>query len=383
MYRQFNQLSDQLRTIFTWEYHNADQFPLPQTDIRFVPDAFAEPLKGLTRTLDSMVGPRTGGARFGNRFDRWFARQLVDCGAQAVLGQFGHYGMVAEVACRRLGIPVFAHFHGHDLSARLRRKRYRTSLESHWHDFAGKIVVASYQRDYLLEHGHCADSVALIPCGAPTRAIAAKVADIRNDLTRDVGQFTFLFVGRFVEKKDPLGMLKSFQHCHRAQPHTRLRIAGMGPLEKQCQEWVASQSGEFQNAVEFLGSLSPTRVIEAMAVADAFVQHSRTAPDGDMEGWPVSIAEAMAASLPIISTRHAGIVDQVAEGTSGFLCDEGDWQRMADDMIRISSDRELCCRMSACSLERALGFDSADQIEKLRDFINERVASCNGMRRAA
>ncbi|TWU58454.1 putative glycosyltransferase EpsD [Rubripirellula tenax] len=383
MHRQFAQLADQLTTIFTWESHNEDQFPLPDTDIRFVPDAFANPLRGLPRTLDSMLSPRTGGTRFGSRFDRWFTRQLVGCGAQAVLGQFGHYGMLAEVACRKIGVPVFAHFHGHDLSARLRRKRYRTSLESHWHDFAGKIVVATYQQNYLLEHGHEPDSVALIPCGAPTRSIAAQADTIRSSQPIDRNVFTFLFVGRLVEKKDPLSMLRSFERCWQERPEVRLRIVGAGPLEAQCHQWVADRSPAFANAITFLGAMSPKNVIKEMATANALAQHSRTASDGDMEGWPVSIAEAMAASLPIIATRHAGIVDQVGEGDNGYLCNEGDWETMAKDMTVLVSDRELADRMSRQSLKRAMGFDSADQIEKLRHFINDRVAHRSQRRRAA
>ena len=106
-----------------------------------------------------------------------------------------------------------------------------------------------------------------------------------------------------------------------------------------------------------------------MGETGAFVQHSVTDESGDMEGWPVSLAEAMASGLPIISTRHAGIVDQVTEGVSGFLVDEGEWEQMAVRMIRLVEDAELRVRMGRAARERAKTFDAAGQVKKLEQVL--------------
>ncbi len=384
MYRQFLGLESQLKSIITWEYVNREQFPLANTDIRFVPERFSKPLHGLPRIIDGLVEPRVGGSRFGQAFKKWLRDQLVQTQAEAVLAQFGHYAMDIEGAARGLSVPVFAHFHGHDMSARLRKKRYRQALQSHWHPFAGMIVVAKYQRDYLLDIGMESDSVALIPCGAPSREIVATVDEIKASSPRVDTEFRFLFVGRFTAKKDPISVLRCFQACHEVYPHARLRMGGFGELETECREWISAQPTPFQDAVDLLGSLSPTQVLFEMARSDAFVQHSRVAPSGDMEGWPVSIGEAMAAGLPIIATRHAGIVDQVVEGVSGYLCDEGDWVQMGHDMIQLMSDRNRVAAMGNAAREAALNVDAAIQIKLLRDFINQRTAHYNaGARRQA
>ncbi|TWU07615.1 glycosyltransferase family 4 protein [Stieleria varia] len=375
MYRQFEQLSDQLSTIVTWEYHNRDQFPIDPTKIQFVPEPFAEPLHGFPRTVDTFLGAKTGGERYGSKFEQWLANHFVAAGVEGVLAQFGQYAMVAEVACRRVGIPVFAHFHGHDMSARLRKKRYRQAFASRWHDFAGMIVVASYQRDFLLSQGFDPSSIALIPCGAPTQHIARVADEIRKHSNRDDSIVRYLFVGRFVEKKDPIAVLQAFRICHGSHPNARLRLVGMGPLEEKLHHWASIQNPELRDAIEFLGPLSPQGVIEEMASADVFVQHSRVAPDGDMEGWPVSIAEAMAAGLPIVATRHAGIVDQVIEGENGWLCDEGDWQQMSDDMARLAADANMRTTMGTRSRARAVAFDSDHQVLQLREFINDKLMS--------
>jgi colanic acid/amylovoran biosynthesis glycosyltransferase len=383
MYRQFKQLDNQLQTIITWEYLNRDQFPLPNTDVRIVPAQFAEPLHGWPRTMDTFLSPRIGGERFGQAFNRWMQKQLVDCRAEAVIGQFGHYAMVAEVAARPLGIPTFCHFHGFDISARLNKKRYLQSIQQQWHPFAGIIVVARYQRDLLIEQGIDPESIALIPCGAPTKEIAATIRQIRAGAPRQDNEIRFLFVGRFTEKKDPLSVLKAFQLCHAQNPAARLRMAGFGPLEDQCRQWIGEQEQAFATAIEFLGTLTPAQVIQELANSDVFVQHSRTAANGDKEGWPVVIGEAMAAGLPIVATRHAGIVDQVAEAHNGLLCNEGDWRQMGADMAALAAQRNLRDRMSEASLQVALQHDAADKIEHLRDFVNQRVEVFRAKRRAA
>ena len=67
----------------------------------------------------------------------------------------------------------------------------------------------------------------------------------------------------------------------------------------------------------------------------AFVQHSIIAANGDAEGTPVSILEAGAAGVPVISTKHAGIPDLVLDNITGFLVEEHDVEEMILKMIQL------------------------------------------------
>jgi glycosyltransferase involved in cell wall biosynthesis len=78
-----------------------------------------------------------------------------------------------------------------------------------------------------------------------------------------------------------------------------------------------------------------------MQHARCVVQHSVVAPSGDSEGTPLTILEAGATGLPVVSTRHAGIPDVVIEGATGFLVDEHDEESMAQHMIRLAQDPDL------------------------------------------
>ena len=72
-----------------------------------------------------------------------------------------------------------------------------------------------------------------------------------------------------------------------------------------------------------------------------YVQHSVVSFTGDKEGTPVSILEASAAGLPVVSTVHAGIPDVIVNNESGLLVDEFDVDSMANNMIILFENRKL------------------------------------------
>ncbi len=77
------------------------------------------------------------------------------------------------------------------------------------------------------------------------------------------------------------------------------------------------------------------------------MQHSVVAPNGDEEGLPVSITEALAAGLPVVSTRHSGIPEAVRENECGLLVEEKDVAGMSAAMIRLAREPETCDQFGA------------------------------------
>jgi colanic acid/amylovoran biosynthesis glycosyltransferase len=94
-----------------------------------------------------------------------------------------------------------------------------------------------------------------------------------------------------------------------------------------------------------------------------------TGKDGDIEGIPVSIMEAMAVGLPVISTRHSAIPELVADGESGLLVAEHDVTGLTRAMASLGGDAALCERMGAAGraiIERE--FDAARLAERLEQL---------------
>lgn len=224
------------------------------------------------------------------------------------------------------------------------------------------IVVAQYMADWLQKQGASPAQISQIPYGIPL----AKYGSLSSAERNHRNTCSFLAVGRLVAKKAPLATIRAFAKCHKAEPSTRLVMIGEGRLGKPCHKLVESLG--IGHAVEFRGAQSPAQVRAAMADADVFVQHSVTSRSGDKEGWPVSIAEAMAARLPIIATRHAGILDQVEQGVGGFLGDENDVEAMSKSMILLAQDADLRHQMGDNARAFIAGFDCRKQVDALIRF---------------
>ena len=84
-----------------------------------------------------------------------------------------------------------------------------------------------------------------------------------------------------------------------------------------------------------------------LRAAHVFVLPSRTSKNGDMEGIPVALMEAMAQGLPVLATRHSGTPELVEHEVSGLLCAEGDRDALAANMLTFARSPERWAAMGA------------------------------------
>jgi len=101
-----------------------------------------------------------------------------------------------------------------------------------------------------------------------------------------------------------------------------------------------------------------------LAEAHILMAPSVTAADGDEEGIPNTLKEAMAMGIPVISTLHAGIPELVADGISGFLVPERDAAALADRLRRLVDHPETWAAMGRAGRVR---IDSDFDIDRLND----------------
>lgn len=118
----------------------------------------------------------------------------------------------------------------------------------------------------------------------------------------------------------------------------RYAIIGDGPLKDSLA--TIARDLNIADLVHFHGAQDTTFIQRAMAESHLFLLPSVTASDGDQEGTPVSILEAQAAGLPVVSTLHAGIPEIVGNGESGFLVPEKDPSALAERLIYLMEHPE-------------------------------------------
>jgi colanic acid/amylovoran biosynthesis glycosyltransferase len=154
-----------------------------------------------------------------------------------------------------------------------------------------------------------------------------------------------------IAKKDHACTLSAFARVRDAFPQARLRIAGEGPLLGELQA-LAGTLG-VADAVDWLGFLGPAAMRAELVAAHVFVHPSVTGPDGNREGVPNAMLEAMATGLPDVATRHGGIPEAVKHGQSGILIDERDAIGLADAVCALlanDADRERLGIQAAASV---------------------------------
>jgi len=262
-----------------------------------------------------------------NRLRQLLAGQRID----VIHAQFGFNAVRILPLAKLLQIPLVVSFHGLDASKLLRRRSYRNGLREVF-DYVSAIVVcnpAMAQALPLTEQQQ--QKVRWIPYGINLQHFSGERAAKRGTSALNV-----LHVGRFVEKKGVPDLIRAFADVNRVNKEVVLHLVGNGPQEAEVRALV--DRFHLGESVVFHGWKSPEEVKQLMAQADLFVLNSRVASDGDSEGLPVGLLEAMAMSLPVVSTRHAGIPLEVEHGVSGLLVAEKDTSALSGAMLELLSN---------------------------------------------
>ena len=279
-----------------------------------------------------------------------------------VLAEYGTTGAVVWEACKANGLPLVVHFHGYDASRADVLKSYAQGYQGMFEYASAVVAVSRVMRERLVSLGAPVEKVVLNPYPVDSAAFSVGRPDEAPP--------TFLAVGRLVEKKAPHLLLAAFAEVHRQFPDARLRIVGDGPLLDIVRDLVAGL--HLNGAVDLLGSQPHSVVAEEMHRARAFVQHSVTASDGDMEGTPNSILEASASGLPVVSTDHAGIPDSVSDGVTGFIVAERDVRGMTERMLEVARDPALARRFGLAGRERVIRLYGKDlRLDRLRAILRQ------------
>lgn len=268
---------------------------------------------------------------------------------------------LARITGRRFSFTCHAHdiFLDHQL---LSRKVEEAALA---------VTISRYNIDWLSQHvsAQALPKLAVIHCGVDVQRTACQL-DGRN------GQH-IVAVGRLDPIKGFDVLIDALHLLSERGIDYRCTVIGEGPLRTELE--AKSRARSISDRIDWVGALPQEAVQAALRDAAIFALPCQVAADGNRDGIPVALMEAMASGCAVVTTAVSGIPELVEDGVDGLLVAERDATALANALQQLIEDAELRRRLAIAARARVeTDFDAQTEARKLRTLMS---STANGRKR--
>ncbi len=262
-------------------------------------------------------------------------------------------------------IPFIVHVHGNDVTSATNDPIYKTELQQVY-KYADAIITPSEHIKRVIVTQGC-DSEKAHAIYPVTNLEAIKEPDL--NLRKSIPP-TIIFLGRLTHKKNPLALIYAFHLVVKQVPNAYLKILGDGELRSEVEALINEL--KLSNNIKLFGVVDREIAFKNLKESNIYAQHSVTSNNGDQEGFPVSLAEAAAHALPIVSTIHSGITENIIEGETGFLVQEYDYETMADKIIYLIKNPQIAKQMGKAGRKHIMKLcEPSKRVESIKRLLFE------------
>ena len=287
---------------------------------------------------------------------RWL-RAIAETEPTVLHAHFGSSALPASRIAKALRIPLVVTYHGMDITVRAKTEAEAARRRRAFAAAARVIAVSEFIAGALRAAGCPEEKIRLHYIGVDTSRFAP---DSAPRSSTDV-----LFVGRLVEKKGVIHLVRAMAEVRKTVPAAELVLAGDGPLR----EPLAREAAQLGVPARFLGVQTPEQVQQLMRRAAVLAGPSVADARGNAEGLPITFLEAQSSGLPLVVSTSGGTGEGVVHGKTGFLFDPGDEAALAGHLRTLLGDASLRGRMSAAARAHMVAtFDLARQTAALEDI---------------
>ena len=250
--------------------------------------------------------------------------------ADVFIAHFGPAGVTAA-KLRELGVirgKIATIFHGIDISSREVLNHYTPEYQQLFRRGDLMLPISDLWAGRLQKMGCPREKIAVSRMGVDMTRFSPR--PVKAPAT----PLEIISVARLTEKK---GLHVAIEACRQLKEQGmafRYRILGIGPWERRLRTLI--EQYQLEDVVDMPGFKPSHEVKEMLDDADVFLLPSVTGADGDMEGIPVALMEAMAVGIPVVSTLHSGIPELVEADKSGWLVPENDARALAQRLATFS-----------------------------------------------
>ncbi len=278
-------------------------------------------------------------------------------------GPFGLRGMFLRDVGALSGKLVTT-FHGSDVTTDIRAfgpELYKKLFES------GDLFlpISKFWEQRLQSLGCPSEKIKVHRMGIDCRDFAFGQREIDSKVTR------LISVCRLVEKKGIEYAIRAVAAVARTGRPVRYDIIGDGPLRGDLSKLI--EQLDMNGIVTIHGSKRKSEVVTMLKSGHILLAPSVTAANGDQEGIPVALMEAMATGLPVVTTWHSGIPELVRDGESGFLVAERDVGSLEEKLIYLLDHPAIWARMGQSGRRFV---EAQFEIDKLNDRLVEIFVEC-------
>ncbi|HEY4284696.1 MAG TPA: glycosyltransferase [Chthoniobacterales bacterium] len=361
IYRQISALERVRPIVITQKRENASQFPFePVYHVKKPPTHFLrrfwfrqllkQPWQISRLELDSL-------------------RAILDkTDSQLLHIYFGHIAVHLLPLIRAWSRPTVVSFHGADVLVNLDKPAYRRATQEMLKLVRRIFVRSESLRKAIAQLTDDETKIAIVRTGIPLGEFPFRSRSIPES-----GQWKLLQVGRLIEKKGVATSVRAFAEFAKPFPEAQLTIAGEGPLLQELQQLALELNVE--NKVTFRGFVSQEDLRELLYSSHIFLHPSQLGSDGNQEGVPNSMLEAMATGLPVFATRHGGIPEAIESGVDGVLVSEHDHAALARELINAVQQPDRLWQLGSAGSESvSRKFDQTAQVKNLEQLYLETIA---------
>jgi colanic acid/amylovoran biosynthesis glycosyltransferase len=289
--------------------------------------------------------------------------------AQLLHIYFGHIAVLLRPLINHWQKNSLVSFHGADVLVDLQKPAYRRATEEMLSLVKRVLVRSESLRRAVIDLGCAPEKIEIQRTGIPLADFPFRERSVPRS-----GEWRLLQAGRLIEKKGLKTTLRAFAKFQREFPASRLTIAGEGPQLDELQS--LAHELQLASAIDFPGFISQENLRELFYSSHIFLHPSETGRDGNQEGVPNAMLEAMATGLPVLATRHGGIPEAVEHNISGILVEEGDYESLSDALIDCAKDSARLLAMNRAASESvAKNFNQTEQTRRLEEIYLREIAN--------
>jgi glycosyltransferase involved in cell wall biosynthesis len=262
----------------------------------------------------------------------YFATIMEEKGVELIHAHFAGVGTTARRLSEITNFPYTFTTHAFDIFLNVDREELKKNIEK----TSYVLTISQYNKDYLLDlcGREFENKIKIVHCGIDIKKFSPK----RKEIGRP-DNFRILTISRLVEKKGIPYLIEALFLLKRRGKTFTVTIVGDGPQRKIIEELI--QKYELENYFVLRGYVKSNEVINFLSNVHVFVLPCIVASNGDRDGIPVALIEAMAMEVPVISTNVSGIPELIKNKQTGLAVQEKDVESLAHAIEQLMENKNF------------------------------------------